>query len=141
MKTLKISIDGLFHILDLIEEEDLHDQYDFQGSRCLEIHELKCGDEICIYGKDFGSDFNKYDLQSTVARGSIFITKTDMYGNLKDINETEFLNYYEDSEELDDYIIEDELEISENEYDYSDGFLIRDDDIESFGEYLREHEH
>ncbi len=139
MKILMISVDGLFHRLDLDYEEDLHDQFLFQGSRCLEIHEMKCGDEVCIYGKDFGYDFNQYNLQTVVARGSIFITKTDMYGNLKDINETEFLNFYEDDVELNDYIIEDETERSDDDYDYSTGFLVRDVDMESYGEYQREH--
>ena len=77
-----------------------------------------------IYGYLKGQNFNKFDLQYYNATGDIIITVLD-----GDVVKREILDFYK-GEDLNDYIVEDELEddYSNDTYEYGD-FVVFDDDI------------
>ena len=91
----------------------------YSSHKVVEIHELEDDSYYEIIARREGEDFSFFDLKTINAVGSIFVVKYNQYGNLIDCNETEFLNYYLDYEDLDDTLLEDETEVPEiQEEDY-----------------------
>ena len=70
--------------------------------------------------------FNRYEFQHCNPRGVVFIVLFKLSDNsFGDINISDFLEFYEDNEELDNSILTDEIEdiICIDQYDYTSEFL------------------
>lgn len=145
---LIIREDGRFDIKNFDNFDDFNDLIiNFEDYKLLEIHKLENNNEFHIYATTIGTNFNNFDLLSANAIGDILILKLNIRLNhFINIDMEEFLEYYNDGTNLDDYLIEDELEITED-YDFEDGFLVREedgylfdvDDLDSYIEYFNQH--
>ena len=84
-----------------------------------------------IYGFRNGNDtiINKFDLLfSNFTYGDIIVVNKDKNDNFIDICWRDFINNYYQTDNLSDYILEDELEETEEDtYDYSDSFIASED--------------
>jgi hypothetical protein len=124
---IKIDINAQRSSVDYTDETDLiseNSEYDVDNYSCIEVVEVNCG-ILKIYGS-FCSDYpyNHYDIQSVNTRGDVFILYCNDDGCYENITVKEFREMYESFEELDDYLIEDELSSSDNSSEeLSDSFI------------------
>jgi hypothetical protein len=101
---------------------------------CLEEHEISENKVYLIYGNfNQSQDFNRFEFHSCNPMGEVVVITADTNSPVHyDTHFQEFMDYYCGDEELDTYLLEDELlhsgEIttSDDSYDYNDGFLVRD---------------
>lgn len=122
---------------------------DFDTYKIFEIHE-KNNFEYRLYGKMIGNNFNKFEFQSCNPYGDIVVIKVSLLGQLMDLDLQEFLNYYQEEEDLDNTILNDELQTRDDEYEIND-FCVEDkeengymngitfDDIQSYYDYKNNH--
>ena len=137
---LIIKQDGFLQIINYEKLKNFKDFIiDFKDYDLLEIHELGKNEEYRIYGKTLGYNFNKFEFQSCNPIGDVVVVKTNMFGKVKDLDIQEFLDYYQEEDDLDDYLIEDEMFSQDEEYEYND-FCIEDEDLKSYMEYKNEHD-
>ena len=93
--------------------------------KVLEIYESG-NRQYMIYGYKRGTVFNRFDFHHTYPMNDVIVVCCDINGDVIDFDKDEFLNDYCNVDVLDDYLLEDELE-SSDEYDFSDSFIDNDD--------------
>lgn len=93
-------------------------------------------DNIIILGFKNGSEnnINKHELpppiDSELFYGDFIVYKHNENFTIE--NYKEFYNDIFEFEDLDDTLLEDELFLQDEDYDYDDGFLVKEDDEEEF---------
>lgn len=111
----------------LIEEFNLLESFDVDNGLYLVF-----GWKLNIHNIEYS---NEFDLMSGNASGDIIIIKVDDDLNMNPINidKNEIRNFYTEYQNIGLYSSEDYSSIGE--YDYNDGFLVRDSDEEDFNMY------
>lgn len=85
-----------------------------------------------ICGWKNGEMFNDFDLNESNPFGDIIIYCINVNGMPSDADEGEFRDYYvDDVDNLSDYLLEDELEEKEEEYEYNEFCVRYDSDSEA----------
>ncbi len=83
---------------------------------------------LYLYGETEGNiPFNKYEFNYVNPKGEVFIFLTNIKNQYINLTIEFFKTFYEYSEDLDDDLISDELyNLDNDEYDYTDGFIVDD---------------
>ncbi len=136
---IRINVDGTFASfnytpLEMIERRlDIHTRSRGTGEYTLidEYHSDRVA--YLVYGWLNGTTFNQFDIDSCNPYGDMICIGIDEEFVPIDINLIELMSVFAPID-LDDYLIQDELDLGEDDYDYTDGFVIRDDtDEDSLG--------
>ena len=117
---------------DIIETIQTQTHYPHREYRLLERYEYD-NLWLYVYGMlNLAYPFNQYNFQLFNMTGDVFALLVNETGDFVDLTIRDFVSFYEEVDDLDDYLIEDEMEeYSEiDEYTYDDGFLVRDSDTE-----------
>ncbi len=116
-----------------IEYTSIHDfnKYtDFKHHKVKEVYTFPNGDMYLLYMADIGSgfSFNTYEFQQYNPRGDVIVIKRNQYGLSRNLKRLEFFEFYEEVDDLDDYLLEDELEdYKDDETSLSGDFIIEDE--------------
>lgn len=139
---IRINVDGTFTSINYIPLEFLQRRMDRHivnsGTgeyTLLDVYEYR-EKKYLIYGWLSGVIFNMFELSSCNPYGDLFVIGVNDDSYPIDIFLDEFLIATQ-TIDLDDDLLGDELELDdEDDYDYEDGFIVRDEDCsdeDSFG--------
>lgn len=124
------------------EEEDFVNRFDrFIFNRgvgdliCFDDIELN-GISILFYGYELGyNNFNMFEFPHINVYGDAIIIGLDENQEFVDIDAAT-LDEYLRVDDLDDFIIEDGLDLGENEYDYNDPFIAPEESDSDYLDYI-----
>ena len=134
---LRINVDSSIEeirIDDIIHTIQTQTAYPYEEYRLLERHEIYGNNWLYIYGMlDLSHPFNRYEFQQFNMTGDVFALIVNTDGEFMDLTEVDFIAFYELQDNLDDFIMEDEMESTSDSYDYEDSFIV-DDRLDSDGD-------
>lgn len=140
-KAVLISRFGNLKTIEYKDLKDLKSKFSIKGKgKCSILHKYKDQDNITYLGYKTGEEkiINKHELPEpidvTLFYGDIIVYKPKK--NFSDKEYKKFYNEYFQFEDLDDTIIQDELFEQDDDYDFSDGFLVRDSECDE--EFIEE---
>lgn len=94
----------------------------------IEEHELNDGMYV-VYSAPIGR-FNQFEFLTTNARGRVVIIKKNLDGYPVSINQINFLRFYCYEDILMNTILEELEEDPNDDYNYNDGFCVRDEEFD-----------
>lgn len=131
---LRINQDGTKETFNYTDEdaENCFDRFiDNRGVGNIDYFHIVVGEDELTYiflGWEIGySNFNQYEFHTNNVFGDALIIAMDINQEPMDINE-DVIDGFFSTEDLDDFIIGDEIELGGNVYDFTDGFLVDDED-------------
>ena len=134
---LKINQDGSVLYFNYTQEDFVNRFNRFVNNRGVGqiecFHTLEKENEVYLfYGWTIGyNNYNMYEFHNNTVYGDAFIVSINSDMEVKDVDMDTIEEDCFPTEDLDDTLLEDELELEEtDEYDYTSGFLVRDSDIE-----------
>lgn len=126
IRGLKINCDGS---LDFFLFNSIHMFLEVNDEREVELLEEFYNEDVVyeIYGSRCGSCYNQFELLSCNPMDELYVVQRYMYdrNNYQNIDSQHFLQVYNQSDDLDEYLLTDELDYERGDYDYEDGWLIR----------------
>ena len=126
---LRINVDSTIEEIrvdNIIDTLQTQTAYPFEEYRLLEKYEIYNDCWLYIYGMlNMSHPFNDFEFQYFNMTGDVFVLLVNTNGDFLDLNESQFIGFYQVEIDLDDTLIEDELSSSDD--DSYDSSFVEDD--------------